>query len=229
VKGLCDPNIEINDRIGSITVYTFCGIPHSNSQIVRVLRMRDRGFHGSKDIKNIISIIGISITYRSGYIVTIGNTSDEPVIPFDKINRHQFTVAEDEVIVKITKQIGTIRAIKFFTNLGNEFDFFGKEVDRHPLSQSFGPKGECGYFHSFEEECKIDDLRMLWVEYSDPKTRKNKERNVNTLEQWRQIQLLQAMMAQHSPYFDDDYDDYRHDYVDQYSRYDSDDYFYVSD
>jgi len=129
--------------------------------------------------------------------------------------------------VKITKHIGTIRAIKFFTNLGNEFDPLGNEfeVDRFPWSQSFGPKGECGYFHSLEEECKIDDLRMLWVEYTDPKTRQNKDRDVNTLEQLRQIHLLNAMTTQHSDYFEDDDSDEDY-YVDNYATYlnDSDDY-----
>jgi hypothetical protein len=73
-------------------------------------------------IENIISISGISIAYKSGYIVTIGNTSDEPDLPLNKISRHEFVLAENEVIVKITKYHGTITAIKFFTNLGNEFD-----------------------------------------------------------------------------------------------------------
>ena len=134
--------------------------------------------------------------------------------------------------MKISKTPTTYSTLKFFTNLGNEFDLIGKLVDRHRLSQSVGPKSECGYFHSFENECKIDDLRMLWVEYSDPKTRKNNERIVDTLDQWRQILLLQTMMAQHSPYLDDDYDDYHHDYVARYSSYDSDDYgsvFYWAD
>ena len=230
--GLCDPNIEIYDRICSITVYTFCGIPHSVSQKRPVLRkgrllcMRDRGSHGSKDIENIILISGISITYRRGYIVTIGNTSDEPVIPFDKINQYQYTLAENEVIVKISKNPRTFRTLKFFTNLGNEFDPIGKEVGRLPLSQSFGPKGECGYFHSFEEECEIDDLRMLWVEYNDPKTRKSKERVVNTLGRWNEIHILQRMIAQYSHYVDDDDDD-DDDY--QYSWNDindNDDYFF---
>jgi hypothetical protein len=110
--------------------------------------------------------------------------------------------------------------------LGNEFDPIGKEVGRLPLSQSFGPKGECGYFHSFEEECEIDDLRMLWVEYSDPKTRKSKERVVNTLGRWNEIHILQRMIAQYSHYVDDDDDD-DDDY--QYSWNDindNDDYFF---
>ena len=234
VKGHCNPNIEIDDRICSITVYTFCGIPHSVSQKRpvsrkgRLLCMRDRGSHGSKDIENIILISGISITYRSGYIVTIGNTSDEPDLPLNKISRHECVLAENEVIVKITKYHGTITAIKFFTNLGNEFDPIGKEVGRLPLSQSFGPEGECGYFHSFEEECEIDDLRMLWVEYSDPKTRKTKERFVHTLGRWNEMHILQRMIAQFSHYVDDDDDD-----DDDYQYFwndinDNDDYFFFS-
>ena len=76
MKGLCDPKIEIDDRICSITLYAFCGIPHSNSREERQLRMHDRWSSGSKDIEN-ISISGISITYRSGYVVAIGNKSDD--------------------------------------------------------------------------------------------------------------------------------------------------------
>ena len=232
LNGLCDPNIEKDDRICSITVYTFCGIPHSVSRkgpvsrTGRLLCMRDRGSHGSKHIENIISICGISMTYRSGYIATIGYTSDEPVIPFDKINQYQFILAENEVIVVISKAPRTFRNLKFFTNLGNEFDSIGKEVDGLRMSESFGPKGECGYFHSFEEECEIDDLRMLWVEYSDPKTRKSKERVVNTLGRWNEIHILQRMIAQYSHYVDDDDDD-DDDY--QYSWNDindNDDYFF---
>ena len=217
VNGICDPNIEIDHSICSITVYIFCGIPHSVSRKGRLLRMRDHGSYGSIDIENIISISGISITYRSGYVVTIGNTSDEPVIPFDKINRHQFTLAEDEVIAKILINFGTLKTLKFFTNLGKEFGPIGKEVGRFCSLQSFGPKDDCGYFHSFEEECEIDDLRMLWVEYTDPKTRKYNDSVVNTLEyihQFRDLQFLQLA------YNEEIYDDYRHD---QHSPYYSDD------
>jgi hypothetical protein len=193
--------------------------------------MRDRRSSGSNDIENNISISGISITYRSGYIVTIGNTSDEPDLPLDKISRHEIVLAENEVIVKITKQhLGTITAIKFFTNLGNEFDILGNEfeVDRFPWLQAFGPKGECGYFHSFEAECKLDDLRMLWVEYTDPTTRQIKDQVVNTLDELRQIQLLNEMTTQHSDYFEDD--DYDEDYyVDNYVTYLSDSDDYISD
>ena len=140
--------------------------------------------------------------------------------------------------MKIRKHIGTIPSIKFFTNLGNEFDPLGNEfeVDGFPWSQSLGPKGECGYFHSFEEECKIDALRMLWVEYSDPKTRQSKDGDVNTFEQLRRAyyeeiddddrhEYLDEMTTQHSDYFEDD--DYDEDYyVDYYATYlnDSDDY-----
>jgi hypothetical protein len=226
LNGLCDPNIEIDERICSITVYIFCGIPHSMSLKGGLLRMRDRWSSGSKNIENITSISGISITYRSGYIVTIGNTSDEPVILFDKINRHQFTLAEDEIIVKISKNHGTLRTLIFFTNLGNEFDPIGKEfeVDLFPLSRSFGPKGECGYFHSFEKECKIDDLKMLWVEYTDPATRQIKDDIVDIFAKWRQMHLVQTAIGQPNFYFQDVYDDFRHGYVDRYSSYDSDDY-----
>jgi hypothetical protein len=69
VKGHCNPNIEIDDRICSITVYTFCGIPHSVSQKRpvshkgRLLCMRDRGSHGSKDIEN-IRIFSTARTFR---------------------------------------------------------------------------------------------------------------------------------------------------------------------
>ena len=228
LNGICDPNIEIDDRICSITVHTFCGIPHSNSRIGRVLPIPDRG---SKDIENIILINGISITYRSGCIVTIGNTSDEPVIPLDKINRHEFTLAKDEVIVEISKNPGTLGTLKFFTNLRNEFDPIGKEVDRRPFLQSFRPKCECGYFHSFDKECKIDDLRMMWVGYSDPKTRQNEERVVDLLRQWREqwiqhnsMHLVQTVIPQPSPFVEEDYDDFRHGYVDRCSSYDSADY-----
>jgi hypothetical protein len=69
----------------------------------------------------------------------------------------------------------------------------GNIVDRFHWLQAFGSKGESGYFHSFEAECKIDDLRMLWVEFSDPKTRQNKDRDVNTLEQLNEIQFFQRM------------------------------------
>ena len=227
VKRHCNPNIEINDRICNITVNTFCGIPHSEPWVGQLLSMRDGWSSGSKDIEN-ISISGISITYRSGYIVAIGNTSDEPVILFDTINRHQFTLAEDEIIVKISKNHGTLRTLIFFTNLGNEFDPIGKEfeVDLFPLSRSFGPKGECGYFHSFEKECKIDDLKMLWVEYTDPTTRQIEDHNniVDIFAKWRQMHLVQTAIGQPSFYFEDDYDDFRHSYVDRYSSYDSDDY-----
>ena len=219
---LCDPNIDLDDRICSITVYTFCGIPGSNSRIGRLLRMRDRWSSSSKEIEHTTSIIGISITYRSGFVVTIGSTSDQPDLPFDKISRHEFVLAENEVIVKITKHIGTIRAIKFFTNLGNEFDPLGNEfeVDRFPWSQSLGPIGECGYFHSFEEECKIDDLRMLWVEYTDPKTREKKDRVVNTLEH--------SMTTDHSVYYENDDSDEDY-YVDNNSTYLNDCEDYISD
>jgi hypothetical protein len=241
VKGHCDPNIEIDDRICNITVYTFCGIPHSEPRVGQLLRLRDRWSSGSRDIENIISISGISITYRSGYIVTIGNTSDEPDLPLNKISRYEFVLAENEVIVKMTKYLGTITAIKFFTNLGNEFDPLGNEfeVDGFPWSKSLGPKGECGYFHSFEEECKIDALRMLWAEYSDPKTWQSKDGDVNTFEQLRRAyyeeiddddrhEYLDEMTTQHSDYFEDDDSDEDY-YVDNYATYLSDSDDYISD
>ena len=228
LNGFCDPNIDLDDRICSIAVYILCGIPHSSSRKGRLLRVRDRGSCDSNDIENIISISGISITYRSGFVVSIGNTSDEPNLPFDKISRHEFALAENEVIVKISKHPGTLRTIKFSTNLGNEFDPIGKEFEVDPFTLSFGPKGECGYFHSFEKECKIDDLRMLWVEYSDPKAQKHQERVVNTLEHWRQMEFLHSITRLHSAYFEDDDFDYDH-YVDNYSPYSNDSDDYMSD
>ena len=228
LNGLCDPNIELDERICSITVYIFCGISHSISLKGPLLHMCDLVFSGSEDMESIRSISGISITYRSGYVVTIGSTSDEPFIPFDKINRHQFTLAEDEVIVKISKSHGTLRTLKFVTNLGNEFDPIGKEfeVDLFSLSLSFGPKSDCGYFHSFEKECKIDDLNMLWVEYIDP-TRQINNHMLDIFKKWRQVHLGQMEIVQPSFYFEDDYDDFRHGYVERYSTYDSD--YYDSD
>jgi hypothetical protein len=71
---------------------------------------------------------------------------------------------------------------------------------------------------------------MLWVEFSDPKTRQNKDRDVNKLEQLNEIQLFQRMMAQYVDDDDDDDDDHHHhDY--QYSWndiIDYDDYFFFS-
>jgi hypothetical protein len=69
--------------------------------------------------------------------------------------------------------------------IGKEF-----EVDLFPFSRSFGPKGECGYFHSFEKECKIDDLKMLWVEYTDPTMRQIKDQVADIFAKLKKQRLL---------------------------------------
>lgn len=165
LKDVGDDSIDIDDRICCIKVYTFTGIAQFKSRPKFIAYDRSSNL---ADIDQPISIIGLTLQYKSGITVTKGDTPEKAVFPFDSIDQHEFKLGANEVIIKISRNVGALNTIRFSTNLKTEYGPVRKENHINYYMQNLSPPSEFGYFHSFEKGSTINDLKPLWVEYKDP-------------------------------------------------------------